>query len=298
MYHHGFHYYSTNNSHSYSRTRNPPKSWNLGPHELGSSTDPENRAMQESIINSVSEQTLQSWIDFREEINKKNLLLRNKLKIPSEKIDDKYHTFPEKKQSDYADAEIYAGSDASQPSRNEYDRSKYVLNRKVRCAPTEIITDSSQSPGASPSSDQIFIDDSQPSTTKRRWVISEPDDNSDKHVSSSENHQQREKIISPTEKTLQKSTSSNSSPTLKLFVTVPSSSNQECILHKYGHCIAPQICPFAHDGVVRKLEKKTVTAPFWQRKLPNISLCPGYPTLKCWDHKCGKRHILYPSDNI
>lgn len=93
--------------------------------------------MQESIINSVSEQTLQSWIDFREEINKKNLLLRvktsrfvrfpyniklqNKLKIPSEKIDDKYHTFPEKKQSDYADAEIYAGSDASQPSRNEYD---------------------------------------------------------------------------------------------------------------------------------------------------------------------------------
>uniref|UniRef100_A0A1I7UFZ2 C3H1-type domain-containing protein n=1 Tax=Caenorhabditis tropicalis TaxID=1561998 RepID=A0A1I7UFZ2_9PELO len=77
-----------------------------------------------------------------------------------------------------------------------------------------------------------------------------------------------------------------------------SSETSECVLNKYGHCIAPSICPFAHCGVVQKKKRKLVVSPGRPRKLPDVQICPGYFNFQCWDHNCNFRHTVYPSDTI
>ncbi|CAP31248.2 Protein CBG12174 [Caenorhabditis briggsae] len=287
-----------------------------GRYPLGRTTDPESLKMRSQLTTPLQEKTLQKWAAHQKEMADQCLLRKRQLGLRHEDSDPSWRTYPEKRTTyEEDDHETQGGSDASQPSWNEYDRSKYVLNRKVN---PPSVTHSHSSPHSTADSDQIFVDgekvennlkvgifkisDSQPSTTQMRWVVSGKENN-DKHVSSSDNNTSNssETTASSPDRPLRKSVSVTTDRGPTLIVTVPSVSEngvEECILNKYGHCFAPTICPFSHNGSVKSTKGKKITAPSWPLKLPDTNICSGYLNFQCWDYNCEKRHVVYPSDNV
>lgn len=298
MQHNEYNWYSTNSAKRYQRIiiqhqARPSQFSDDGRYPLGSASDPENVEMRRQIIQSVSEETLKEWDDYRKNMRDKCLLRKRQMGSRHEEVDERFRTYPVKKSMIEEDLENDThGSDASQQGRNDYDRSKYVLIRKTNPVTT---TTAHDSPLSTAENDQIFVDDREPSASQVRWVVSGKEELEEKQVTSTDSHYQKPKqIVTSPDK---KSKIGTSEKTQTLIVTIPSTT-EECILNKYGHCFAPAICPFAHNGVVRKIEGKKVTAPVWQRKLPNTALCSGYLNFECWNFNCENRHILYPSDVV
>lgn len=306
MHQNDYNWYSTNSSNRFQRTI--PAGYprleqysDEGRYVLGKSID--NESARKEFIMSVPEETVEKWADYRREMKEKCLLGKRQLGSLHDESDTTLRTYPEKTfhYEDY-DNEQQEGSD--EPSWNEYNRSKYVLNRKV---PSVSAATSQASPHSTVETDQIFVDDRQPSTSQQaRMVISGKENRSHKHVTSSDSgslHSGMSNVLpdSTVQRPLRESKTVTTEKGSTLIVTVRSTPDreiQECILNKYGHCFAPTLCPFAHNGVVRKVQGKKVAAPDWQRKLPGTPICMGYLNYQCWDTRCGQRHILYPSDTI
>ncbi|EGT32561.1 hypothetical protein CAEBREN_11059 [Caenorhabditis brenneri] len=296
-----YNWYSTSSQQRFKRTIiNEPKITQFsdeGRFLLGSASHPENVEMRDRLIESVAEETLQKWVDYHAEMRRKCSLRKRQLGIEQEEIDEKLRTYPRK--TYVIEDDLDNNSDGSQQSRMDYDRSKYVLIRKLNPTPT---TSSILPPPVveSVSSDQIFVDDSQPSTSNVRWVVSGKENNAEKHATSIDSSLHSTRVATSSQESSPRKVANGTVENRStLIVTVPSSSTnvvQECILNKYGHCFAPKVCPFAHNGVVRKGGRKVSVTSGWKRKLPNIPLCPGYLNFKCWNFDCEKRHIMYPSD--
>ncbi|KAF1770450.1 hypothetical protein GCK72_002269 [Caenorhabditis remanei] len=262
MHHNEYNWYSTNSTKRYQRTLGgqPPRATQFsdeGRFPLGSFSDPENVEMRKKIIESVSENTLIEWVEHQKGMRDKCLLRKRQLGIKQPDEDERYRTYPEKRfmTEDDLENDTQGASDASQPSRNDrndYDRSKYVLIRKVNPIPT---TSAQPSPRSAADSDQIYVDDSQPSTTQARLIVSGKENHRDRQVTSSNGHLKKSRNGSaPAELSTRKPVTAERATTLK--VTVPSSSSnavEECILNKYGHCFVPGICPFSHNGVVKNI---------------------------------------------
>lgn len=252
-----YNWYSTSSQQRFKRTIiNEPRITQFsdkGRHPLGSASDPENAELRDRIVESVTEETLHKWVDFQTDMREKCSLRKRQLGMELEEIDEKLRTYPKKKY--VIEDDLDNGSDGSQQSRVDYDRSKYVLIRKANPTPS---TSSSLPPPVveSVSSDQIFVDDSQPTTSSVRWIVSGKENNADKQVSSTDGSLQITRVATSSQENLpRKVVNGTIEKKATLIVTIPSSSanvNQECILHKYGHCFAPTVCPFAHNGVVRK----------------------------------------------
>ncbi|ULU11909.1 hypothetical protein L5515_001427 [Caenorhabditis briggsae] len=307
MHHNEYNWYSTNTTNRFQRMivreRPYPQQYSdEGRYPLGRTTDPESLKMRSQLTTPLQEKTLQKWAAHQKEMADQCLLRKRQLGLRHEDSDPSWRTYPEKRTTyEEDDHETQGGSDASQPSWNEYDRSKYVLNRKVN---PPSVTHSHSSPHSTADSDQIFVDDSQPSTTQMRWVVSGKENN-DKHVSSSDNNTSNSSETTASspdiQRPLRKSVSVTTDRGPTLIVTVPSVSEngvEECILNKYGHCFAPTICPFSHNGSVKSTKGKKITAPSWPLKLPDTNICSGYLNFQCWDYNCEKRHVVYPSDNV
>lgn len=263
MHQNDYNWYSTNSTNRFQRAI-PAEYPRLeqysdeGRYVLGNSID--NESARKSFIMSVPEGTVEKWTQYRKEMKDKCFLGKRQMGLRHDDSDTTLRTFPEKKfayDEDY-DHDIQEGSDGSQPSWNEYDRSKYVLNRKV--IPVSATTFQA-SPHSTVETDQIFVDDRQPSTTIARMIISGKENHSHKHVISSESGSGNSSIDmlpdSTVQKPLRKSKNVTTGMGSTLIVTVQSNPDheiEECILNKYGHCFAPTICPFAHNGVVRKVQ--------------------------------------------
>lgn len=252
-----YNWYSTSSQQRFKRTIiNEPKITQFsdkGRFPLGSASHPDNVEMRDRLIESVSEETLQKWVDYNTELRQKCSLRKRQLGIKQEEIDETLRTYPKK--TYVIEDDLENGSDGSQQSRMDYDRSKYVLIRKVN--PIHTTTSILPPPVVgSVSSDQIFVDDSQPSTSNVRWVVSGKENNAEKQVTSADSSLHSTRVAtSSQESSPRKVINGTVENRSTLIVTIPSSSTnvvQECILNKYGHCFAPTVCPFAHNGVVRK----------------------------------------------
>uniref|UniRef100_A0A1I7TJX4 C3H1-type domain-containing protein n=1 Tax=Caenorhabditis tropicalis TaxID=1561998 RepID=A0A1I7TJX4_9PELO len=271
-----YNWYSTNSHKQYLRTHRPqPRLTQYsdeGRYPLGSASDPDNSQLRDQIIETVSEETLRKWVDFQTEMRDKCSLRKRQLGMKHERVDERLRTYPKKKcaTENDQDNETQEASDESQPSRIDYDRSKYVLNRKINKPSTNPYAN--QPTTETVSSDHIFIDVSQPSATNVRLVVSGKENFAEKQVTTSDNRYQVTRVpVSVNEAFERKNVNGISEAGSTLLVTVPASSvlpTQECVLNKYGHCFAPTKCPFSHIGTIKKNGGKSVSNTCWQRKLP------------------------------
>uniref|UniRef100_A0A8R1I7I2 Uncharacterized protein n=1 Tax=Caenorhabditis japonica TaxID=281687 RepID=A0A8R1I7I2_CAEJA len=238
----GYNWYSTNSLKRYHAKNDRPTQYSdEGRVPLGSASDAENLQMRHKMLESVGEETLELWESYRKEMREKSLLAQHQLGLPVEEPSENLRTYPTKRHNfEEFEAEMGANSDTSTANAKTgqfgaYDRSKYVLNRKVN--PLPVSTSSTTSTSASartpePISGILFRINT---LTKNTLTCFQPAE---------------KPLLTP-------ATSSTKSPpqTDATTSSTPSSPIRECTLNKYGHCLDPAACEFAHNGALLKDEK-------------------------------------------